>query len=80
METNTILTDYQKKLIKRMRASEPLTKSKTSGQFWIDSYEKVKPAAANGLISTGMIVEDTSVNDTYSIFYKLTERGATVKI
>jgi hypothetical protein len=80
METNTILTDYQKKLIKRMRSGEPLTKSKTSGQFWIDSYEKVNTAPANGLIATGMIEEDSTIEDAYSIFYKLTERGASVKI
>lgn len=78
--SNIPLTAEQIKIIKRMRGGESLSASKTSGQFWMDSYDMVKNAAAKGLIATGMIAEDTGTVDNYSTFYKLTERGLTTKI
>jgi len=78
MATN--FTQEQINLIKRMRGGEPLSSSKTSGQFWIDSYEMVKTSTARGLMAMGIIKEDTDVADNYSTFYKLTEHGLTTKI
>lgn len=78
--SNIPLTGEQIKILKRMRGGESLSTSKTSGPFWMDSYDMVKNAPAKGLIATGMIVEDTSIADNYSTFYKLTERGLNTKI
>lgn len=78
--SNILLTGEQIKIIKRMRGGESLSASKTSGQFWMDSYDMVKNPAAKGLIASGMIAEDTGSVDNYSTFYRLTERGLTTKI
>ncbi len=74
------LDNAQVELLKRMRGGDVLTCSRTSGAFWIDSYEQVGAGTAKSLMLTDMVVEDFSANDSYSVYYKLTELGKTIKI
>jgi len=65
------LSDNQIAIIRRMKKGEPLTRSKDSGLFWIDTYDQVKSNVANSLIYLNIIQEDTDKRDNYSVFYKL---------
>ena len=73
-----ILNDAHKSLIRRMRRKEPLTSTRASGQFWIDTYDIVINSTAKELLLADIIAVDDESSDVSNISYELTETGKTI--